>query len=924
MRIRALRVNHLENPVGFRMESTVFSWKVDGAEGKRQRSARLLVATDPDFRELVLDTGVDTSLDSVACDANFVKMPRTRYFWKVSVTSDAGEQAESETAFFETGKESEPWQAKWISCESDEARHPIFTKKIKPNGEIRSARLYICGLGLYEAFLDGKRIGDEFLAPGCNDYDRWLQYQTYDVTGLLSDGAELAVLMGNGWYKGRFSFFAADTKGRYGQDFALIAELHIDYTDGRHTVIATDESWRVRRSHITFSGIYDGERRDDTLPEMPEEAVMLLPKDTAKLTERMSPPVRVFERLPVRQLIHTPTGETVLDLGQNFSGIFALRLREKAGSRIRLQFGEVLQDGNFYRDNLRSALAEYVYISGGEEITLSPHFTFYGYRYVKVEGAEHISPEDFEGLAISSLGTRTGFFKTGNELVNRLIENARWGLLSNTVDVPTDCPQRDERLGWTGDAQVFAETAADLYETQAFYAKYLFDMAMEQKDAEGMVPNYIPSRGERKASAAWGDAACILPWILYRVYGDPSILKKQYESMRAWVEYIRRVDGNDHGWSRAEHFGDWLALDNESGDPNENSGATDKGYIAQVYYRESVRILARTATILGWNEDAAAYEKLVEKLSDHIRYEYFTGSGRCSVNTQTALLMALRYSLTANREWTKNRLRELFFLKNDKLLTGFVGTPLACETLSDNGMDDLALKLLLNEDYPGWLYAVKLGATTIWERWDSLLSDGSISGTGMNSLNHYAYGSVCHWMFARIGGIRQCVDSVGFRRVHIEPLLSWKLKSAEASMDTPCGVYSCRWRIMDPSHVEIRVTIPFGGEAELVLPGAKEKQPVRVLSAGEYSFAYETAEPFVKTLSTILPLGELLEEAEAREFLLSAVPQLSLINKSMQGTPLRDILLFAAGFEGLPSRDEMENRVLPELDEKLQLLEVSK
>jgi alpha-L-rhamnosidase len=920
MRIRALRVNHMENPIGYRMERTVFSWKVDEAKGTRQDAAQILVYADRACRELIYDSTLRPELDSIGTELPIPLRPRTRYFWRVIVESDAGERAESELAFFETGKRDEPWQATWIGCQSADSRHPLFQKTISLTGELAAARLYICGLGLYEAYLNDRKIGDEYLTPHYNDYDRWLQTDTYDVTAQLNDRATLSVLLGNGWYKGRFSFFENDTAGKYGQDFRLIAELHLDYTDGRHEVIGTDESWDVGASHITFSGIYDGEHRDDTLPPLSLGKACRLPAPPAPLTDRMSVPVRAYREWKPTALIHTPAGETVLDLGQNFSGIFRLQVNEARGQTTRLQFGELLQGGNFYRDNLRTAKAEYVYISGGEPVELTPHFTFYGYRYVKLEGISDLQPEDFTAVGLSSCESQIGSVETGHALVNRLIENARWGLLSNSLDVPTDCPQRDERLGWTGDAQVFSSTALSLYDLHAFYAKYLYDMAREQEAQDGCVPNYIPSQGASACSAAWGDAACIIPWNLYETYGDPSILADSYDSMKVWVEYIRRVDAEDHGWSRAEHFGDWLALDHESGDANENSGATDKGFIAQVYYMQSAEILSKSASVLGKADDAANYGALAARLRDHIQFEYFSGSGRCCVNTQTAYLLALRHGLSVDEDYIRQRLRELFFFKSDKLLTGFVGTPLALPTLSEHGMGGLAAKLLLNEDYPGWLYAVKLGATTIWERWDSLLADGSISGTGMNSLNHYAYGSVVEWIIRYAGGLRQAVGSVGYRRVLVAPELNWQLRWMRTEFDSPVGRYVISWELTTPRHVTLRVSVPFGGEALVRLPDSADKTE-KQLGAGEYEFSYETVRPLKPELSASSPISALYENEKIKAMILARLPELQVLKKSMWDHPLDQLLLAVAGFVGLPDREIMAQEVIPYLAREIRRLD---
>ena len=872
MEIYNVQINHLQDPVGYRMQRTVLSWKVRGAKGKKQAAARAVVAADPGMQQILFDTGMTADADSLAWDLPLELKPRTRYYFTVTVKSDAGETAVSAVHFFETGKMDEAWTGRWISCDSNEPRHPVFEKAVSPAKAVASARLYISGLGLYEAYYDGVRIGDEHLTPYCNDYNQWVQVQTYDVTELMQKGAAavgnapvdsvpvdavpvdavlgdrsagtLSVLLGNGWYKGRFGFKDIGRVGYFGDTWKLLAELHIRYTDGTEEVIGTDESWTVRRSTLTFSNIYDGEHRDDTLPELPAEKAFFTDAPEGRLTDRMSTPVRVRETFIPAELIHTPKGELVFDMGQEFTGIFRLKVSAPKGNVIHIQTGEILQNGCFYNDNLRSAKSEYFFTSNGETVLLQPHFTFYGYRYVKIEGIPDLRKEDFIGLALYSEIPDRGTMSTGHELLNRFLSNVRWGLRSNFVDVPTDCPQRDERMGWTGDAQVFSPTASYLVDTYAFYAKYLYDMYQEQLIMDGMVPNVVPACGLDGTATVWGDAACIMPWNLYLFYGDVHILEDQYESMKAWVEYIRRVDGTDHHWRDVFHFGDWLALDNMHDNPEEVRGATDVAFIANLYYAVSAELVSKAAHVLGKADDEAAYRALADEQFRAVKEEFYSVTGRCCIKTQTALLLTLKYHLSDNVELTKKQLAQLFADAGDKLRTGFVGTPLMCKILSDNGMENLAWKLLLNEDYPGWLHEIKLGATTVWERWNSILDDGTISGTSMNSMNHYAYGSVVEWMFRRIAGLDVGTElpdgspAAGCRFMKIAPALHPDLGHQETVYDSPAGEYKSSWILTDPSHVTVSVTVPFGCCAALTLPGKKDGAKI-ALDAGTYTYSYE-------------------------------------------------------------------------------------
>ena len=434
MEIYACKVNHLKNPLGFDMTDTVFSWKVRNAKGKKQSAARIQVALDEAFTQIAADTGFCEELDSLASPVEVELCPYTRYYWKVTVRTDAVggmEEADSEVQWFETAKINEPWTGKWITCNSQEKRHPYFEKAVPLEKEVRQARLYVCGLGLYEAYFNGEKIGEEYLTPYSNNYNGWVQYQTYDVTEALQQAGTLSILLGNGWYKGRFGFTAREEKGYYGNEWKLIAELRLVYADGTGEIIGTDESWQVRRSNIVFSSLYDGERVDDTLAPLPVEPVSVCEAPAGRLMARKSLPVRVKQTIQPVELIHTPAGEKVLDMGQEFAGIFTLKADVPSGTEIIVQTGEILQQGNFYNDNLRSAKSEYRYISGGKPVVIRPRFTYYGYRYVKIQGIENVRPEDFTGLVLYSDIEDVGDMETGNALVNKFISNVRWGLRSN-------------------------------------------------------------------------------------------------------------------------------------------------------------------------------------------------------------------------------------------------------------------------------------------------------------------------------------------------------------------------------------------------------------------------------------------------------------------------------------------------------------
>ncbi len=891
MKIINCEVNHLTSPLGFQMGKTVFSWHVTETDGKRQRFARIRVSLRPDMAEPVYDSG-EANLDSIASGILLDLRPRTRYYWTVEVAADNGETGISDVNWFETGKRDEPWAAKWITCEN-QPRHPIFTKEITVKEELESARLYICGLGLYQAEINGQKVGDEYLTPYCNNYREWLQYQTYDVTQALRNGGKLSVTVGKGWYSGRMGYFSKPgDAGHYGNQAKLIAEVHLHYADGSEETVCTDETWAVTRSCYLDSSIYDGETRDDTLPETEPEAVTVT-DEAAPLVERYSLPVQVQEEMKPIELIHTPAGEQVLDLGQNLVGTFALHVKAERGAKIFVQVGEVLQNGCFYNENLRSAKAEYTYISDGVEKTVVPTFTFYGFRYVKVEGLPDLTAEDFTALVLHSQLPQTGKMVTGHDKVNQLIHNVQWGQKGNFLDVPTDCPQRDERLGWTGDAQVFSTTACYLRQCYPFFRKYLHDMATEQKHLGGMVPDVIPSLGEgyQGTACVWGDAATIIPWNLYRMYGDIAILEEQFDSMAAWVDYITKLDGDDHGWSRHFHYGDWLALDHPDHRPDQCLGGTDVAYISQVYYRNSARIVADAAALLGKTAEAEKYGALADKLTRYLQNEFFAPGGRCCVDTQTGLVLALKNNLSPNAAKCAARLSEKLDETHGKLQTGFVGTPFLCGVLTDYGMECRAYDLLLNEEYPGWLYEVNLGATTIWERWNSMNPDGTVSSTGMNSFNHYAYGSIFQWLAEYAAGLKPAAP--GFRKAVIAPVPDPRLGKMDYSYASAAGTYRIAWETIGKTTLHITVEIPFDCEADLKLPYSK-REAIH-LSAGSYEFTYKTSRPMGRFLSADNTVAELLGSSAVLSEVEKIVPGITGIPDSMRNQSLRQVLSILAG-----------------------------
>ncbi|MBK8025813.1 MAG: family 78 glycoside hydrolase catalytic domain [Chloroflexi bacterium] len=839
MKIRHLKTNHVVNPLGFAIDEPTFSWIVEDTHDTVQTAAQVVVSLDNSFETVIFDSGkVDGSVvDSVAYRPPIVLKPRTRHFWKVRVWGET-ENAESDLAWFETGKMDELWQAEWITPDvDDKGLHPILYRHFDLPARAVQARAYVCGLGLYHFELNGEKVGDEVLTPYCNAYDQWIQYQTFDITDSLKAGQNfVSFMLGNGWYKGRYGANggAVDV---YGDRFALICEMRITLANGSEVVIPSDRTWKAQPSPVIESSIFDGEHYDARIPKtVPApgnpSGVILIDIDKQRLEARRSLPVRIIEEIAPLTVIHTPAGETVLDVGQNMTGWIRFRTSAPEGTRIQLQFGEVLQGGNFFRDNLRTARAEYVYIADGKEAIVEPYFTFFGFRYVKVSGwTGDLDIQDFTACVVYSQMDVIGEIETSNEKVNQLFRNIMWGQKGNFLDIPTDCPQRDERLGWTGDIQMFSGTACFNMDSSAFLSRFAYDLAKEQAKLDGMVPHIVPMANlPRGGSSAWGDAATVVPWTVYEHSGDIAILEAQFESMRAWVDYIRRVDESSGGrrlWTEGAHFGDWLALDGD--DPASRKGGTPEDFIASAFYCYSTRLVARSAAVLGRAELAESYGRLSEEVKAAIQREYFTATGRLAVPTQTGYVLALYMDLVPDEHRERVKKDLIARLNKDKahLRTGFVGTPYLCRVLSNNGANDLAYRLLLNEDYPSWLYAVNLGATTIWERWNSLNPDGSISSTSMNSLNHYAYGSIAEWMYRDMCGLNPSSgdDAItGFRHARIEPKPDRSLQWARACCRTAAGLYESGWRIDDTGHVTLDVVIPFNASATVILTDVLEGQ----------------------------------------------------------------------------------------------------
>lgn len=851
MKIYDLKTNYQTNPLGISLDGITFSWKTIDTEGQFQKCARLVIGEDARLEQLVYDSG-EQPLDSCAFTPEVQLHPGRPYYWKVWVTDNLGITGCSETTVFEGGHPTGVWIGNWIQPPFVRELHPVFHKLFFVDESklehLKSARLYICGLGLYEAYINGKKVGEEYLTPYYTDYRYWTQYQTYDIQSYLKAGENrIDVYLGNGWYKGRFGYMdKSRLQEYYGDQFKLIADIYLYKDDKTFSTIGTDESWIVLKSPINVSGIYEGEMYDSrmeiALENVPERQVRLAVKaqpPRGQLSPMVGLGVKKHEVLKVREIIHTKTEETVLDFGQEITGWVAFHPEGKEGKRIILQYGEVMQDGKFYRDNFRTADAMYTFVASGKKQFARPHFTFYGFRYVKVMGMEvnESNVNDFEAWALYSDMDETGEICTSNEKINRLIENTKWSQKDNFLDIPTDCPQRDERLGWTGDAQIFSSAACYHMQTAAFFRKYMKDMCLEQAEKRGAVPYVVPDVltlaremncekefdmsedlwGEA-GSSVWGDAATIIPWNLYRHYGNRRWLSEQYSNMKQWMDFIIHMDdmycSGKRLWTCGFHFGDWLSLD---GEDRSGEGGTDKYFVASVYYMYSAELTAKAAEELGKKEDAAYYRKISGQVRDAIRSQYVTGFGRLVIETQTAYVLGIWFEIFKDKEKLEagEHLCALLKANGWKLTTGFVGTGYLCQSLSITGHTDVAYDLLFNEEYPGWLYEVDLGATTIWERWNSLLPDGSISSTGMNSLNHYAYGVIVEWIYECVCGIKLDEGTPGAHRLLFMPQTDRRLSFVQAEYRSIAGDYKTGWERKKDS-ICYYLQVPFNCSASFV------------------------------------------------------------------------------------------------------------
>jgi len=858
MNITALRCEYAENPLGIDIPRPRFAWQLQSAnQGARQTAYQILATSGG---ETLWDTGKVESDQSVLVAYGGPPLQSgQRVEWKVRAWDETDQPtAWSQTAWFEMGLLTpQDWQAGWIGSflvGSARASVPVpFLRKTfhLEKSPVR-ARLYITALGLYEAAINGQRVGNAVLTPGWTDYRIRVRYQTYDVTRLLQPGENaLGAILGDGWYCGHVEW---RDRQMYGERPKLLAQLVITDAEGGETVICSDSSWKHNFGPLTESDLLHGEHYDarrefpgwdspgfDDSDWFPAQ-VFLHPEGLQRVAQN-GPLVKTHEELtPValNEIKDWPLSRYVFDLGQNMTGVVRLRVRGAAGATVRIRYAEMLNpDGTLYTANLRTARAtDYYTCKGAGEETWTPRFTFHGFRYVELSGPiEPPGLDSVTGLVWHSESPITGEWSCSDPLLNQLQHNILWGWKGNIVDVPTDCPQRDERMGWTGDAQVFSRTSTFLTQSAAFWAKWLVDLEDSQSPA-GHIPPTAPNTDAIRTGdggPAWADAAVIVPWNIYLAYGDRRILAERYGMMKRFVDSLTAAapDGIRVHPARTEWggFGDWLALDGSG----RTEGGTPKDLIGTAFYAHSARLLSQIAAVLEKNDDAEMYSRLFERVRAAFQNRYVTPDGFVSGRTQTSYVLALAFDLLPESaipnalDWLARDIQE----RGYHLSTGFVGTSHLPFVLSRYGRTDLAYALLFQKTWPGWLYAVTQGATTIWERWDGWTQEKGFQDPGMNSFNHYAYGAIGDWLYRVVAGIDTDPRKPGYKRILLHPHPGPGLTHVRAALDSPYGLIVSEWRI-EAGRFAWDVTIPPNTRATLTLPGQSAS---REIGAGTYHFS---------------------------------------------------------------------------------------
>uniref|UniRef100_A0A060T4L7 alpha-L-rhamnosidase n=1 Tax=Blastobotrys adeninivorans TaxID=409370 RepID=A0A060T4L7_BLAAD len=866
-RILAVQVEYhqLGDTIGIGETTPRLSWKID-AQGCRnwvQQKYELLVKSD-DNRELyrvVVESEQST----------FVDWPgeplKSRQRVLVSVRakgnsdkewSDWSDPVPIETALLDSAH----WSAKFIASDQPKSqREVIFSKQFNMQKKsIARARLYSSARGVYEIEINGRKVGHDVLSPGWTSFSHRIIQRTDDVASLLKSGNQnaIGIRLAEGWFSGVLGFEGGVTNV-YGDTNMAIAQLEVQYDDGTTDVISTDDSWKWHLGPIISTSLYNGETYDSNeeisgwssagLAYDRWNSVRSFPVDV-NLAPPVGPPVRCTEVVKPMEIFQSSSGKTIIDFGQNFAGVVRInRVKAPKGHKVTIYHAEVIEDGELGRRPLRLAdcVDHYVFNGDPEGEEWQPRFTYHGFRYIQVDNwPGKLSLDSISGIVYHSDFERTGWFECSNKLLNRLHENVRWSMRSNFVSLPTDCPQRDERLGWLGDILLFGPTAHYLYQCQGLLKNWVIDLADEQNDM-GVPAVVCPTPLQSyenfwkdKVVAAWQDAAVMVPWHIYEQTGDDNILRAQYDSMSGWLKQVPR-DSDGQFWDPSTiQLGDWLDPDAPSDNPAKSK--TDAFMVANAYLIQSTEIVAKVATILGYKEDGDKYSKEAKNLRAKFAYEYITPAGRVISQSQTGYALTIMNGLLDGengdlwKDVSPNKLKfagdilaEIVERDKCQIGTGFIGTPIICDALTLTGHADLAYKMLLNKKNPSWLYPVTMGATTTWERWDSMLPDGKINPGEMTSFNHYAFGAVASWMHRAIGGLQSVRP--GWKKVLIKPVLGGDIDYASTTHESPFGTISSSWKI-NGSELQLDVALPPNVSGVVVLPGGKSVD----IGSGQYSF----------------------------------------------------------------------------------------
>lgn len=887
----ALRTEYTDGPLGIDVARPRLGWQIQAsARATMQRAYEIRVArsdvTIQRGEDLIWDSGRVNSEQSAHVPYGGPALhSRERCFWQVRIWDNYGHESPwSTVAHWEMGLlSSGDWAAQWVHPGTEPGSPetpPLLRREFTLRSNLVSARAYVTSHGVYQLYLNGERIGIAELTPGFTSYSKHLRYQVYDVTAQLHEGRNaVGAMLGDGWYRGRI----AGNRNLSGSDLGLLAQIEVRYQDGSTQIVSTDPDWHSSSGPVLMSDIYDGETYDARLEkagwthagydERGWMSVRVSALDAQVLSASVAPMITRTEEIKPTRIFTSPAGEKIVDFGQNMVGWVRLRVQGPAGTRVTLRHAEILDgQGNLYTDNLRSAKQRVQYtLKGGEMEVYEPHFTYQGFRYVAVDGYPgELNEVSVSGIVVRAALQDTGDFRTSDPLVNRLQQNIVWSQKGNFLSVPTDCPQRDERLGWTGDTQVFSMTAAFNMDVATFFTSWLADLAADQY-ADGAVPFVVPDvfhffRYSEKQAAdlnsrfpdqeaggagGWGDAATVVPWSLYLSYGDTRILETQYVSMVRWVEFERRRAGGEYTWDGVAQWGDWLDLVGSA--TKTRFGATRLDLIATAYFAHSTDILWRTARMLGRRADASRYQRLRAAVRQAFVHKFVAADGTVGNGTQTSYVLALDFDLLPSK------LRPLAARKlvqdvrtHGHLTTGFLGTPGLLDVLSRFGYVADAYSLLNRQEFPSWLYPVTRGATTIWEHWDALKPDGSLQDAATNSLNHYAYGSVGYWMYKFMAGIDIDPALPGYKHLVIAPVPGGGFKYVHASHSTLYGQATSDWRVVGDA-LEISIEVPPNTYATVRLPGARLSDVTE--SGGPLSASPGITKPRQYRRSVILTAG---------------------------------------------------------------------